>query len=139
MTFRSRLRAEDGFTLVEMLVVVLIIGVLASLGLATFLNQRAKAQDSEAKTAVTAAATALVVYEGDNGTFGGADQSDLAKIEPSLGQANALQVDGTPKTFEVSVESKAGGSYTIERDADGKVRRSCSRAGEGSCSEDHSW
>jgi prepilin-type N-terminal cleavage/methylation domain-containing protein len=39
------MRSERGFTLVEVLVVILIVGILATLGLATFVNQRAKAED----------------------------------------------------------------------------------------------
>ena len=47
---RSRFTAEDGFTLAELLVVILVIGILAAMAIPTFLAQRSKGYDASAKT-----------------------------------------------------------------------------------------
>ena len=57
-------REEKGFTLIELLVVILIIGILAAIALPAFLNQRGKAQDTEAKSAARTAQTAMETYTG---------------------------------------------------------------------------
>jgi prepilin-type N-terminal cleavage/methylation domain-containing protein len=134
--FRSRLRADDGFTFVELLVAILIIGILAAIGLATFLGQRVKAQDALAKASVVTAAKAMAAYStGTNGSFSGATPAELAKIEPALGQAPGLTVIASALTFTISVDSAAGGgaAFSIKRSADGGSVRDCTTPGAGAC------
>jgi prepilin-type N-terminal cleavage/methylation domain-containing protein len=49
----AALRDERGFSLMELLVAAIMIGILAAIALALFLNQRNKAHDGSAKSAVT--------------------------------------------------------------------------------------
>jgi prepilin-type N-terminal cleavage/methylation domain-containing protein len=65
-------RAKLGFSLVELMIVVAIIGVLATIGVPTFRTMVQKAKKSEAKVALGALYTSEVAFFSEYGTYGNA-------------------------------------------------------------------
>ncbi|HEY9812515.1 MAG TPA: type IV pilin-like G/H family protein [Candidatus Sericytochromatia bacterium] len=83
----NRKQSDQGFTLIELLVVIIIIGILAAIALPNFLNQSAKAKQSEAKQNVAVVNRTQAAYRTENTTF--ATSFDVLAIGSLTGGANA--------------------------------------------------
>ena len=141
---RNRAQDEKGFTLIELLVVILIIGILAAIALPAFLGQRGRAQDTDAKSSVREAQTAMETFYTDNQTYTGADQTAIRDIEASLGSGTGASINPTglgDTGYTLESTSKTGNKFKIVK-AGGTVTRTCTQASgaKGSCtSTGASW
>ncbi len=140
---RQRAQSEKGFTLIELLVVILIIGILAAIALPAFLGQRARAQDTEAKTQARTAQTALETYYLNGQTYTGATDDELQEIEPTLADGLAYEVTNAgDTTFTVTVTSETDGTFAIVKQSESSVERQCGPAeyqGQGGCPTGGAW
>lgn len=65
--FRAK-RGQKGFTLIELMIVVAIIGILAAIAIPQFANYRKKSYDAQAKAELKSWYTACQAYISDNPT-----------------------------------------------------------------------
>jgi type IV pilus assembly protein PilA len=134
-------RDERGFTMVELLIVILIVGILAAVAIPMFLNQKAKGEDANAKSAARQTQTALETFYNDQGDYN-ATVADLQRIETSVPDAGTTPgtqtlTNGTD-TYTIRIHAPAGRWYEIQKTTS-QVFRNCGPANDGGCKNDSTW
>jgi len=132
---------EKGFTLIELLVVILIIGILAAIALPAFLSQRSKGQDADAKSQARNLVSHVEGFYATEQTYTGAAASDdVTKSGIPLGaNKGQSEVTGNDQTYTIVAHSNSGGNFTIAKDANGQVSRTCDQSGKGGCPSGGKW
>lgn len=111
--------AEAGFTLAEVMVVVLIIGLLLGIAIPTFLGARERAQDRAAESSIRVAEVTARTLLTDQLAFTGA-VAEFAAAEPSLDwidgpstSSQQVSVLGSPSSVSAAVRSDSGRCFQV--------------------------
>lgn len=105
---------QKGFTLIELMIAVAIIGILTSVGYPSYQNHIRKAKRVEAQGALVAFATAMEQWRVENNSYKvGTDGTTISDIF-----SNQVPTDGGTKTYTLSLVSDAT-SYTLTATPDG--------------------
>lgn len=119
----GRLRRDQGFTLIEMIVVVIIIGILAGVAVISLTSANRTGQVAACKADFKAVSSALSAYRNDRvddltnldlgypgGTGVGPSLVSLGYIVPLI-ENGSYRIYLTPAAANVSVQVKSSGSW----------------------------
>lgn len=128
----ARRASEDGgFTLVELLVAVLIVGILTAIAITSLISTTSRAEDAQAKSLVSSAQTAAEAIATEKGNYSTITTAALAAEEPALpitaSKQHAYLSKATHGENEYTITATAinGDELTITRSASDTITRSC--------------
>ena len=138
----ARARDEQGFSLTEVLVVLIVIGVLAAIALPMFIGQRGKGQDASAQSNARNMVSALESCHTNTSSYASCDSSqDVVASGISTGTGNnqvnlaTLASNG----YTIVAKSASGNNFTIAKTGSGAATRTCSTTSNGACPASGSW
>jgi prepilin-type N-terminal cleavage/methylation domain-containing protein len=138
----QRLASQDGYTLVELRVVIVVLAVLGLLAVPLLLGQRGKGQDGTAKFDARSVASVVEACNTSTEDPGGCNfPTALRAAHVTFGRGPGkieVEVPST-RSYTVTAHSGSGTDFVLARVASGEERRTCSRPGRGGCGKAGTW
>ena len=113
------MKKNRGFSLLELLIVVAIILIIATIAIPSLLRSRQAANESGAVSNLRAINTAQVTYISTNGSFGNFPDLSTAGLMDSRFSADGLIVGG----YTYTITGGSTGTYGVSAEVDGSSGR----------------
>ena len=115
---------EGGFTLIELMAVVVIVGILAAIAIPNYIGQQDKARDAAAMAQLRMAATSQQLHYVDQNAYAG-DATDLEAYGFRQGEQMVTVVAGDVSTYCMQAPGGGGVTFRITQDMGGPVPGPC--------------
>ena len=148
-TLRERMHGEKGFTLIELMAVLMVMGILAAIALPNFIGQKEKGEDVTAKSdarnvvaAVESCHTETQSYEECDtiAELVAADSNpDVPLTDEVERKGGAVSITATDKTYTIAGYSRSGNKFVVEKTEAGELARVCTTGGTGGCKPGDLW
>jgi prepilin-type N-terminal cleavage/methylation domain-containing protein len=108
---RRRLDGEEGFTLIELTIVMLIFGILLTIGLPAYLSLQDRANKTSAKQAITQAMRSVNAYANDN--YSGSPADPDAGISTTDNGYSNITLNALATKYDASISTTPGAPYVL--------------------------
>ena len=114
MLKQLKLKGQKGFTLIELMIVVAIIGILAAIAIPNFLQYQMKSRQSEAKTNLQAIRTSEISFQAEQGCYPAVTAEGVTIAMPAKPLPAAWGVGAVPIVALATAPwcAATGGTYT---------------------------
>jgi type IV pilus assembly protein PilA len=121
-SFMKQKTHQSGFTMIELLIVIAVIGILATVAIPQYTQYKARANDADAKSTLHSIFLACKSYWTDNGTAANCVISTITSTTYGYVQSAKISVsaNGNENTF-VATSSNIDSSNTFSLDSNGNI------------------
>jgi prepilin-type N-terminal cleavage/methylation domain-containing protein len=106
---------EAGFTLIELVVVILILGILSAIAIPSYISLQDRADKSAASANIRALSTDVEAYYADNGTFSGISLTALKNYDTTIDLSHPIaQIASASSGSSFTMCSKSNSWYAYK-------------------------